>query len=129
MSINLNHPIKIIFNEIEIDHYLPSIKFKIDLHVKQFTHFLAYSGEIWIDCNNWDQFSKALSEGGDAILNDMDNSFFIHIIKTNGSIVFTWSINRQDPDGNVMSAGYSSNITDDAYAVIRNEFIDYPKWW
>ena len=33
MSINLNDPIKIFFDEIEIDDYLPSIKFKIDINM------------------------------------------------------------------------------------------------
>lgn len=129
MSINLNHPMKIIFDEIEIDDYLPSIKFKIDINMKQFTHLLVYSGELWFDCNIWDQFSKELREGENAILNDMDDSFFIKIIKVNEFREFTWSIKRQDPDGNIMMANYSGKITDDVYSIIRNEFINYPKWW
>lgn len=31
MSIKLDYPIKIIFDEVEIDEYLPSIKFRIDI--------------------------------------------------------------------------------------------------
>ena len=76
-------PIKIIFNEIEIDDYLPSIKFKIDINIQQFTHLLAYSGEIWIECSVWDRFSKGLNEGKNTILNDMDDTFIIKIIKSN----------------------------------------------
>lgn len=129
MSINLSDPIKIIFNEIEIDDYLPSIKFKIDININQFTHLLAYSGEIWIECSVWDRFSKGLSEGKNTILNDMDDTFIIKIIKSNEFIEFAWSIKRQDPEGNVMTADYSSKITDDVYSVIKNEFINYPKWW
>lgn len=129
MSINLNDPIKIFFDEIEIDDYLPSIKFKIDINMKQLTHHLAYSGEIWIDCNVWDLFSKGLNKGESAVLHDMDNIFIIKIIKKQDVIELTWSIKRQDPEGNVMTASYSSKITDDVYSLIRNEFTNYPKWW
>ena len=129
MSINLSEPIKIVFNEIEIDDYLPSIKFKIDINIKQFTHILTYSGEIWIDCKVWYRFSKGLNEGKDTTLNDMDDIFIIEIKKNNEFIEFTWSIKRKDPEGNIMTAGYSSKITDDVYSVIRNEFINYPKCW
>lgn len=129
MSIKINHPIKIMFDEIEIDNYLPSIKFNIDINMKNFNHLLIYSGEIWIDCHVWERFSKNLSSEESAVLTDMNDSFFINIIKTHGSIVFTWSIKRQDRDGNVMSAGYSSKIIDDTYAIIKKEFINYPKWW
>ena len=129
MSINLNDPIKIFFDEIEIDDYLPSIKFKIDINIKQLTHHLAYSGEIWIDCNVWDLFSKGLNKGESAVLHDMSNIFIIKIIKKHDDIEFTWSVKRQDPEGNVMTASYSSKITDDVYSLIRNEFTNYPKWW
>ncbi|WP_334322316.1 hypothetical protein [Gilliamella apicola] len=129
MSINLNDPIKIFFDEIEIDDYLPSIKFKIDINMKQLTHHLAYSGEIWIDCNVWDLFSKGLNKGESAVLHDMSNIFIIKIIKKHDDIEFTWSVKRQDPEGNVMTASYSSKITDDVYSLIRNEFTNYPKWW
>ncbi|MFQ0990837.1 hypothetical protein [Gilliamella apicola] len=129
MSINLNDPIKIFFDEIEIDDYLPSIKFKIDINMEQFTHHLAYSGEIWIDCNVWDLFSKGLNKGESAVLHDMSNIFIIKIIKKQDVIEFTWSVKRQAPEGNVMTASYSSKITDDVYSLIRNEFTNYPKWW
>ncbi|MFQ1054817.1 hypothetical protein ACFX2V_07150 [Gilliamella apicola] len=129
MSINLNDPIKIFFDEIEIDDYLPSIKFKIDINIKQLTHHLAYSGEIWIDCNVWDLFSKGLNKGESAVLHDMSNIFIIKIIKKHDDIEFTWSVKRQAPEGNVMTASYSSKITDDVYSLIRNEFTNYPKWW
>lgn len=87
MSIKINHPIKIMFDEIEIDNYLPSIKFNIDINMKNFNHLLIYSGEIWIDCHVWEQFSKNLSSEESAVLTDMNDSFFINIIKTHGSIV------------------------------------------
>ena len=63
------------------------------------------------------------------MLHDMDNIFIIKIIKKHDFIEFTWSIKRQDPEGNVMTASYSSKITDDVYSLIRNEFTNYPKWW
>lgn len=42
MSINLNDPIGIIFDEIEINDYLPSIKFKIDTNMKQCTYLIQW---------------------------------------------------------------------------------------
>lgn len=129
MSIKLDYPIKIIFDEVEIDEYLPSIKFRIDIKIKQFTQFLAYDGDVWVDCNVWDEFSKGLKDRESALLNDMDDIFIIKIIKSNGFIEFIWSIKREDLNGNVMSACYSSRISDDVYSVIRNEFLNYSKWW
>lgn len=129
MSIKLDYPIKIIFDEVEIDEYLPSIKFRINIKIKQFTQLLAYDGDVWVDCNVWDEFSKGLKDRGSALLNDMDDIFIIKIIKSNGFIEFIWSIKREDLNGNVMSACYRSRISDDVYSVIRNEFLNYPKWW
>ncbi|XKM13050.1 hypothetical protein RCS94_08450 [Orbaceae bacterium ac157xtp] len=129
MSINLNDPIKIFFDEIEIDDYLPSIKFRIDINMKQLTHIFTYSGEIWIDCNAWDLFSKGLKEGGSAVLKDMDDTFIIKIIKNHDFIEFMWSIKRRDLNENVMTTSYNGKITDDIYSLIKNEFINYPKWW
>lgn len=74
-------------------------------------------------------FSKGLNKGESAVLHDMSNIFIIKIIKKHDDIEFTWSVKRQAPEGNVMTASYSSKITDDVYSLIRNEFTNYPKWW
>jgi hypothetical protein len=46
MSIKLNYPIDMIFEELEFSDCLPSIKFRVDVNVNKFNHNLNYSGEL-----------------------------------------------------------------------------------
>jgi hypothetical protein len=71
MSIKLNYPIDMIFEELEFNDCLPSIKFRIGVNVNKFNHNLNYSGELWIDCNVLDFFIKNLNKGKNSILNEV----------------------------------------------------------
>ncbi|PIT45881.1 hypothetical protein BHC57_01270 [Snodgrassella alvi] len=71
MSIKLNYPIDMIFEELEFNDCLPSIKFRVNVNVNKFNHNLDYSGELWIDCSVMDFFIKNLNKGKNSILNEV----------------------------------------------------------
>ncbi|NUE67707.1 hypothetical protein [Snodgrassella sp. ESL0253] len=129
MSIKLNYPIDIIFEELEFDDCLPSIKFRVDVNVNKFNYKFNYSGELLIDCSVLDSFIKNLNKGKSSILNDMNKKFFIRINKTSECIKLIWLVKRQDIQGFLMKSGYKCVITEDECSLIRKEFNNYSKWW
>ncbi|MDF7666468.1 hypothetical protein PT273_01150 [Orbaceae bacterium ESL0727] len=130
MSLQLEKPIKISFEEIEIDDHIPSIKFSFITDVEQFSNFLQYKGDLWIDCSVWDQFVNDLITLKDiAVLNDMDEMFFIKIEKTKGIIEFCWSVTRQSISNDIIQSSYKTVISEDIFNHIKTQFVDYPKWW
>ncbi|MEQ5227479.1 hypothetical protein ABN220_17775 [Proteus cibi] len=130
MSINLNVPIVMSLEENEIDDHLPSIKFNYSVDVTQFTHTLRFSGEIWVNCHNFDGFLKELRTFKDvATLHDMNSNFLLELSKTRNGIKFIWKVYREGITRDILTATYETIISDDVFIQIKDVFMNYPKWW
>ncbi|MWP63282.1 hypothetical protein [Gilliamella sp. Pas-s25] len=130
MSINIEKPMKISFDEVEFDEHVPSIKFIFMANIEQFSNSLNYSGEIWISCLIWDNFVNDLvTLKNTATLYDMNEMFSIKIEKNEKNIKYSWSVTRQGIFKDIVQSSYQAIISEDTLNYIKSQFTNYPKWW
>ncbi|OCG37246.1 hypothetical protein A9G29_11540 [Gilliamella sp. Fer2-1] len=130
MSINIEKPMKISFDEVEFDEHVPSIKFIFIANIEQFSNSLSYSGEIWISCLIWDNFVNDLvTLKKTATLYDMNEMFSIKIEKDEKNIKYSWSVTRQGIFKDIVQSSYQTIISEDTLNYVKSQFTNYPKWW
>jgi hypothetical protein len=130
MSINIEKPMKISFDEVEFDEHVPSIKFIFIANIEQFSNSLNYSGEIWISCLIWDNFVNDLvTLKKTATLYDMNKMFSIKIEKDEKNIKYSWSVTRQGIFKDIVQSSYQTIISEDTLNYVKSQFTNYPKWW
>jgi hypothetical protein len=130
MSINIEKPMRISFDEVEFDEHVPSIKFIFIANIEQFSNSLNYSGEIWISCLIWDNFVNDLvTLKNTATLYDMNEMFSIKIEKDEKNIKYSWSVTRQGIFKDIVQSSYQAIISEDTLNYVKSQFINYPKWW
>jgi hypothetical protein len=130
MSINIEKPMRISFDEVEFDEHVPSIKFIFIVNIEQFSNSLSYSGEIWISCLIWDNFVNDLvTLKNTATLYDMNEMFSIKIEKDEKNIKYSWSVTRQGIFKDIVQSSYQAIISEDTLNYVKSQFINYPKWW
>ncbi|OCG59654.1 hypothetical protein A9G41_08925 [Gilliamella sp. Nev5-1] len=130
MSINIEKPMKISFDEVEFDEHVPSIKFIFIANIEQFSNSLNYSGEIWISCLIWDNFVNDLvTLKKTATLYDMNEMFSIKIEKDEKNIKYSWSVTRQGIFKDIVQSSYQTIISEDTLNYVKSQFTNYPKWW
>ncbi|EHD13497.1 hypothetical protein CIN_16890 [Commensalibacter intestini A911] len=130
MSIQLNDPLELKLEEIDIDNYLPSIQFSFQIKAKQFLCVLEFQGEIWIKCDNWDHFVNDLkSLEKISTLRDMNDSFLLQITKKEQGAEFFLSVSYENIQKNIITSSYKMDISDDLLICVKERFAAYPKWW
>ncbi|SCC32030.1 hypothetical protein [Gilliamella intestini] len=130
MSINIEKPMRISFEEVEFDEHVPSIKFIFMVNIEQFSNSLNYSGEIWISCLIWDNFVNDLvTLKNTATLYDINEMFSIKIEKDEKNIKYSWSVTRQGIFKDIVQSSYQAIISEDTLNYVKSQFTNYPKWW
>lgn len=127
MDIEISNPIKMQFDLQEVDDHLPSLKFTVILTSTKFGFDFNVKADVWIECQSFDNFVKALSAGRRASLIDIENNFMLEI--DSNSCYLDWSLKKNGLDGGEVMVLGREPLTVDAYSAIYNSFFNYPKWW
>ncbi|WP_133681794.1 hypothetical protein [Paludibacterium purpuratum] len=134
MDIQFNEPFEFQLDVVEVDDHVPSLRAHVHINMGIGKSKLIYDDFIWIECEVWDRFLKALrSPPIDPVsLYDMDEHCALSIHRSEQGVVLTW--NLLDPYGfcicqQSMTALFTAVITEDAHAKIREAFEDFPSWW
>lgn len=132
MKINLERPLSLKLEVVEIDDHVPSMRVEVEIVVKQFQHALQYEGAFWIACEDWDRFKETLGslERGEAVLQDMNGYFMLGIHQDSSGLSLSWNFTKVDlGGGRKTEVAFSSNIDDDMLGKIKDEFSEFPSWW
>jgi len=120
---------------VEIDEHLPSIKMTVELNIEHPTGKIFYqANDIWFDCSEWDDFTLALkqlsgSNNSKACLENLSDNFKIVFAKDNNIIKLDFTVLENNSGEGIASIKFSSTIGDDLFIPIKNQFVEFEKWW
>ena len=130
MDIEFLEPLKFMCEILETEDHLPSIKFRFNVEVKQFSHELKYSGEIWIKCESLDVFiNNLVFKKNTASLEDIDGNILIQITWCADQAIFFWSARRESITGDIVASSFKAKVSEDILVSIKESFLAFPKWW
>lgn len=127
MDIEINHPININLDAVELDEHIPSVKFSITIQVKKFNYSAEVNSQLWIECQIFDEFIDSMRRGDTAVLKDMNDFFELRVNTAQNWL--EWSCAREDLEGNVISVQGKEKLTEQSKRTLYEAFNDYPKWW
>jgi alkyl hydroperoxide reductase subunit AhpF len=132
MNISFHHPFNFYLDIVEIDEKIPAMRAKVLVEIEKFQQNFRYEGFFWMACNNWDDFSNALSNHSmqSTKLHDISENFLISLRKESEEISLSCSFTKKD----INHAGsirfeFRSQIDNDMLGKINSEFSSFPKWW
>jgi len=101
------------------------------IEVQQFGHSLEYRGNMWVDCSAWDTFVTRLNSvgKGEAKLVDMGGHFTLCLVAAYGGLVFSWEMKKAGLEGAVAIASFRSPIDEGTLAHVKNQFMQFDRWW
>jgi hypothetical protein len=132
MKIEFKQPIGFLLEVLETDDHIPSMRVNVQIAVVQFQNTCRYEGNFWIECANWDAFLQSLHAPAKdaASLQDISGCFTLEIRKIDGDLSFAWTFKKVDVGGGrQIEIAFASEIDDDVFAKIKNEFLEFPAWW
>ncbi|MEW5292010.1 hypothetical protein ABW286_23015 [Erwinia papayae] len=127
MDIEINKPINIILDVIDLDEHIPSMKFNVLIKVNKFSYSAEINSKLWIECAIFDEFIRNMKDDNVAILKDM-NGFFELILNPTQNWL-EWSCGKEDLDGYITSIKGREQLIDESKHALYEAFNDYPKWW
>jgi hypothetical protein len=128
VDIEIDNPIHMTLDVIELDDHLPSMKFSVHMQVEKFGGYnLNINALVWIECQSFDNFVINMRKGEVALLRDMNSNFELQIDPFRGCI--EWSLLKEALDGYSTSARGCEKLTDESKRAFYDAFNNYPKWW
>ncbi|TDB59474.1 hypothetical protein [Photorhabdus khanii] len=127
MDIEVNSPINITLDMMEVDEHLPSIKFDIMIRVKKFSYSLEANSQVWVECQVFDMFIDSIRKDNIATLSDMNGLFELKLDPVQGCL--KWSCSKEDLDSYITLAKGEEKLTDELKWLLYKAFNDYPRWW
>ncbi|MBS3047340.1 hypothetical protein [Enterobacter mori] len=127
MDIEINSPINIILDVVELDENIPSIKFSVTIRIRKLCYSCEVNSQFWIVCQEFDRFIDNMKRGDVAILKDMNHFFELRVFSSQGWL--EWSCGKEDLEGNVTAFQGKEKLTEESTRTIYEAFNDYPKWW
>ncbi|WP_137241522.1 hypothetical protein PagCFBP13505_018950 [Pantoea agglomerans] len=127
MDIEINNPINITLDVIELDEHIPSMKINIMIRVNKFGYSSDVNAQSWIECQCFDAFIDSLKRDDIALLKDMNGSFKLLLNPSQGWL--EWSSEKEDLDGYITSAKGKEKLTEESKYALYEAFNNYPKWW
>ena len=128
MDIEIDNPIYMTLDVMELDEHLPSMKFNVHIQAKKFGGYkLDINALAWIECQCFDDFIIKMQKGEVALLKDMNSNFELQIDPIRGCI--EWYLLKEDLDGYITSAKGCEKLTDESKSAFYDAFNNYPKWW
>lgn len=127
MDIEINIPINITLDVIELDEHIPSMKLNIMIRVSKFGYSSSVNTQSWIECQFFDAFVDSMRRGDIALLKDMNGSFKFLLNPSEGWL--EWSSEKEDLDGYITSAKGREKLTEESKQALYEAFDNYPKWW
>lgn len=131
VEINFERPFKFKLDVIEIDERTPAFQVEINIHIDQCTHKYNYTGEVWIEYNEWDRFINSLKNDTNKIvyLQSISNNLMLSIETADTSASFKLMISKIDTSKNSLLIEQKSIIDVDTYSLLKSKFIEFPVWW
>ena len=131
MEINFERPFKFKLDVIEIDERTPAFQVEINIHIDQCNHKCKYTGEVWIEYNEWDRFINSLKNDTNKIvyLQSISNNLMLSIETADTSASFKLMISKIDTSKNSLLIEQKSIIDVDTYSLLKSKFIEFPVWW
>src|SRR5690606_10422271 len=127
MDIEIDRPIRISLDILELDEHVPSIKVSVKVKVFKFNYCLSTSTDVWFECCVFDKFVSSLKRKENSILVDVEMNFRLEVDFSGKSI--SWMASRKDLNERITLAEGSESITDHELSFFVESFGDYPKWW
>lgn len=132
MKIEINKPLILSLDVIELDEHIPSMHIKIKSIINEFQYAISFEGNVWIDCKVWSNFTDNLNNSlaDQATLVDMSEYFNLMLYKKEEKIFIKWIFEKKNIERtNLTNIIFCSEISDDLFARIRDEFVNFPQWW
>jgi hypothetical protein len=127
LDIEINDPINIILDVVELDEHIPSMKVDITIRVNKFNYSSDVNSQLWIECECFDKFIDNMRRDDLALLKDMNGVFELRLNPSQGWL--EWSCAKEDLDGSITSAKGREKLTDESKRALYDAFNGYPKWW
>jgi len=127
MDIEINHPVIIALDVIDLDDHIPSINFNVVIKVHKFSYDLVVNSNLWIECKCLDEFIENMRYGNIAHLKGMRGGF--ELIINSSQNYLEWVCEKEDLEGNIAESKGREKLNDDSMASIYEAFNAYPKWW
>jgi hypothetical protein len=131
MEIKIEKPFCLCLDVVEADEHVPSMRMQVMIDVQQFGHRLEYHGNVWFDCAVWDAFVAVLNSigKGEAKLVDMGGHFTLWLGEVSGKSVISWELKKADVTGAITTAAFRSPIDEDTLAHVKEQFMQFDRWW
>lgn len=131
MTININEPVVLSLDEMEIDEHIPSINFHLSMKIQQSFQLVEYCSSVWISCSALDEFMNKMAKINQipAILLDMNEKPLISIKRIGEKIIFEVMRYKVGVNQESLNLSYQSGISEELFHSIKKEFTNYPKWW
>jgi hypothetical protein len=131
MEIKLEKPFRLKLDVAETDEHVPSMRMQVLIEVQQFGHSLEYRGTVWFDCSVWDTFVAGLNlireEGTELV--DMGGHFTLWLGTVFGKPTISWEMKKADVTGAVATAAFRSSVDEDTLVHVRDQFMQFERWW
>jgi hypothetical protein len=131
MEINIEKPLRLCLDVVEVDEHVPSIRMQVMVEVQQFEHRLEYRGNVWFDCSVWNRFLTGLNnidERGTELI-DMAGHFTLWLGAESGRTTILWRMKKKDTTGAIATADFRASIDEDAFAHVKSQFMQFERWW
>lgn len=137
-NINIEQPIILKMDIIEVDAYIPSIKMKVDVKMFHPSGFFQYqANDIWFESSEWDKFTNSLiallslnSDVEYACLKDMSEYFKIYLLhKSVDQYQFKFSCEEPDMGQGLTKINFTCFINKELLGQWAYTFQNFPKWW
>ncbi|KWZ31274.1 hypothetical protein [Burkholderia anthina] len=128
MEIKIEKPFRLHLDVVEADEHVPSMRMQVVIDVQQFGHRLEYRGSAWFDCSVWDTFVSDIG-GGEAELVDMGGHFTLRLGEVSEKPEISWEMKKADVTGAIATAAFRAPIDEDALAHVKDQFMQFDRWW
>jgi hypothetical protein len=132
LTTNIKDIISIDMSMIQIDDYSSSFQSEVSVSTYNFNSTVVIDFKsLWFQNADWDKFGQKLSEDVmaiDAYLSDMSSEMQIHLksIENKISLAF-WS--SRDFQNSSLLFQYKKDLDFDQFAILKNAFLGFEKWW
>jgi hypothetical protein len=131
MKTKIEKPFRLHLDLVDTDEHVPSMRMQVVIDVQQFGHRLEYRGNMWFDCTIWDTFVAGLNDiGEDKIeLVDMGGHFTLSVGAVSRKLMMSCEVKKADVTGAVATAAFRAPIDEDTLAHVKNQFMQFDRWW
>ncbi len=131
-NIAFNNPFIFSLDVIEFDEKLSAIYLHNKISVEFSSKAIHFEENIWVLSSIFDLFTDGLMDMTNraiVTLQDLDGKSKISVSWSQGTYSLRWETARESLSGIKILTNMKTPLSHDEFFVIRQSFLDFPKWW